>query len=216
MRKSIQDLAQTREEYGDRPLVETEMSPDPFVQFTLWFDQYAQLDPNTCNAMVLSTVDTDHHPDARVVLLKELLAGEFIFYTHYTSEKGIQMTNNPHVALTFYWSSQARQIRVRGCVRRLSAEQSDAYFHMRPRASQLSCLISHQSEPIANRAELEIAYQQVCRDNQDKEIVRPDYWGGYAVMPSQIEFWQGRNSRLHDRIRYTRQDTSWHMQRLAP
>ncbi len=216
MVKSIAELPQTREEYGAVALLEADMNPDPFEQFKHWFDQNAQLEPKTYNAMVLSTVDQHHHSDSRVVLLKELAAGEFVFYTHYDSEKGMQMESNPHVSLNFYWSYQARQIRVRGLVHRVSSEQSDEYFYSRPRESQLSSIASSQSSVIANREELDATYQRVCEEYNSKKIVRPESWGGYAVVPSQIEFWQGRDSRLHDRIQYTRNEDQWHMQRLAP
>ncbi len=214
--KSINALPQTREEYGAVALLEEAMHPDPFEQFKVWFDQNAQSDPKTCNAMVLSTVDLLDHPDSRVVLLKELMAGEFVFYSHYTSEKGLQMASNPKVALNFYWSHQSRQVRIRGLVHRLSAEDSDEYFYSRPRESQLSGIASLQSTVIASRAELDAAYLRVCAEYSDKDIVRPESWGGYAVVPSQIEFWQGRDSRLHDRICYTKNGDHWQMQRLAP
>lgn len=214
--KSINDLSQTREEYGEVALFEADMHPNPFEQFKDWFDQNARMDPKTCNAMVLSTVDQSNHPDSRIVLLKELMEGEFVFYSHYTSEKGLQISSNPQVALNFYWSNQSRQVRIRGWVHRISAAHSDEYFYSRPRASQLSGIASPQSTVLANREELDAAYQRVCAEYSDKDIVRPKSWGGYAVVPSQIEFWQGRNSRLHDRIRYTKNGDHWQMQRLAP
>lgn len=209
-------LHQTREEYGAMSLLESEVDPDPIEQFKRWFAEYAQLEPKTSNAMLLSTVDEQNHPDSRVVLLKELTRGEFIFYSHYTSAKGKQMDGNPWVALNFYWSQNMRQIRVRGKIHRLSAKHSDEYFYSRPIESQLGAIASEQSQIIPNQKALLDEYQRVCTEYEHKKITRPASWGGYAVVPEQIEFWQGRNNRLHDRILYTRKETQWKMDRLAP
>lgn len=214
--KSVDSLSQTREEYGNTALLESELCPDPFEQFKVWYDQHAQTEPNTHNAMVLSTVDEHNHPDSRVVLLKELKDGQFVFYTQYTSNKGQQMAGNAFVALNFYWSYQARQVRVRGQVLRLNTIQSDEYFHTRPRESQLASIASHQSTPILDRDTLEAMYQDAVTEYHNQMIPRPEFWGGYAVVPSQIEFWQGRDNRLHDRIIYTRYEEQWQIQRLAP
>lgn len=212
--KSIHDLSQTREEYGEMALIESDMHVDPIEQFKFWFEQYAQTDPITSNAMVLSTVDANSHPDSRIVLLKELMDGEFIFYTHYDSTKGLQMAHNPFVALNFFWPQLARQVRICGIVRQVSAAQSDEYFYSRPLESQFSTMISHQSSIIASREDLQTAYQKVRIDCAKPK--RPETWGGYAVKPQQIEFWQGRDNRLHDRIQYIFQENGWLMQRLAP
>ena len=216
-RKAIHDLSQTREEYGELSLLEADMHPNPIEQFTFWFEQYTQLEPATCNAMVLSTVDADNHPDSRVVLLKELKDGEFVFYTNYHSTKGLQMQHNPFVALNFYWPQQVRQVRVLGTVRHVSAAHSDDYFYSRPIESQLSSIASHQSSVVDSRETLHAAYQDLLTEYQHSQhIVRPETWGGYAVNPHKIEFWQGRDNRLHDRIQYIYQDKNWMMQRLAP
>ena len=143
--KSINELLHVREEYGQASLLESDMHPDPFEQFKNWVEAYAILDPKNCNAMVLSTIDHHNYPDSRVVLLKELRNGEFIFYTHYTSTKGLQIEANPHVALNFFWSLSYQQIRIRGKAHRVSAEQSDEYFYSRPLESQLSSIASDQS-----------------------------------------------------------------------
>lgn len=215
--KAIQDLSQTREEYGEIALVESEMHPDPIEQFSLWFELYAQAEPSTCNAMVLSTVDANNHPDSRVVLLKELTDGEFIFFSHYDSVKGLQMANNPFVALNFYWSHQMRQVRILGKARHISAAHSDEYFYSRPIDSQLSSIVSHQSSIVSSREALQADYQRAQNEYaHTHHITRPETWGGYAVMPTQIEFWQGRNNRLHDRIQYRYHENRWIMQRLAP
>ncbi len=212
----IDDLAHTREDYGDVVLLETQMHADPLMQFAEWFAAYSALNPQTANAMVLSTVDSQNHPDSRVVLLKELDKNQFIFYTQYNGAKGLQMEMNPFVALNFYWSQQARQVRVRGVVHRISAIESDKYFVSRPRESQLSAMTSSQSMELSGRSELEQAYLQLDSAYAGKPIPRPECWGGYAVVPDQIEFWQGRNNRLHDRIQYSRQGDTWRRCRLAP
>lgn len=214
--KSIDSLSQTREEYGKTALLESELHPDPFEQFEAWYDQHAQTEPNTHNAMVLSTVDENHHPDSRVVLLKELADGQFVFYTQYTSSKGQQIAGNAFVALNFYWSYQARQVRVRGQVHRLNSVHSDEYFLTRPRESQIASIASHQSTLIPDRDTLEMMYHRAEVAYQNQMIPRPEFWGGYAVVPSHIEFWQGRDSRLHDRILYSRHEEQWQIQRLAP
>jgi len=213
---SVNHLPHIREEYGDLPLLEKDIHADPFEQFKRWFEAHLQTNSKTANAMVLSTVDANNHPDSRIVLLKELDKNEFIFYTQYTSVKGLQMEQNPFVALDFYWPHQVRQVRVRGVVHKISAELSDEYFYSRPLESQLSSIASLQSAELSGREALEAAYQKVCRAHQDNPIVRPDDWGGYAVVPNQIEFWQGRDNRLHDRIQYVRHEKQWCISRLAP
>ncbi|HVT62784.1 MAG TPA: pyridoxamine 5'-phosphate oxidase [Legionellaceae bacterium] len=213
---AIEHLSQTREEYGTCSLLEENIHPDPIEQFKIWFQQYANIQPTTHNAMVLSTVDQYNHPDSRIVLLKELDKDQFIFYTEYSGVKGLQMEINPFVALNFYWPEQARQIRIRGSVHRVSAAQSDKYFYSRPRESQLACMASPQSMKILGRQALETAYLKVFEKYADKATVRPETWGGYAVVPNQIEFWQGRDNRLHDRIQYTRHQEQWCIERLTP
>lgn len=212
----IDQLSHTREEYGNVPLQEATMHIDPIEQFKEWFDQYAKYYPQTSNAMVLSTVDHQNHPDSRVVLLKELDKDTFVFYTQYNGVKGLQMETNPFVALNFYWPQLARQVRVRGKVHRVSIDASNKYFDSRPRESQLSAIASSQSMEISGREQLEERYQQLQVDYADKPIARPESWGGFAVVPHQIEFWQGRDNRLHDRIQYLRQNGIWRRCRLAP
>jgi pyridoxamine 5'-phosphate oxidase len=214
--KSIDVLSQTREEYGSTSLFEADMDPNPIEQFKRWFDEHAQTEPKTYNAMVLSTVDDRNQPDSRVVLLKELADGAFVFYTHYDSAKGLQIAANSSVALNFYWPHSARQVRIRGQAHRVNAAHSDEYFYSRPVESQFSSIASHQSQVIPNQAALIAAYQQVRTKAQNTAITRPESWGGYAVIPTHIEFWQGRDNRLHDRIQYILEETQWCMRRLAP
>lgn len=208
-------LADIRREYGDLSLNEKDVQACPIAQFQLWFSDILKTETHDPTAMVLSTVDAAGRPDSRVVLLKGIDEGAFIFYTNYTSIKAHQIKANPSVALNFYWPSMARQVRVRGNVRFTSKIQSDEYFSSRPLASQWSALISLQSTEISGRAELERALEALRLQNE-VPIVRPDYWGGYSVLPFEVEFWQGRDNRLHDRIQYTRHEDVWTFRRLAP
>ena len=167
-------------------------------------------------AMVLSTVDAEGRPDSRMVLLKGLESDAFVFYTNYNSPKSLEIQATPTVCLNFYWPKMVRQVRIRGLVHRVSDQQSDAYFSSRPRLSQLSAIASSQSSVIENREILEQRWHALEQLYRDKPIPRPTFWGGFAVTPWEMEFWQGRSNRLHDRIRYTRTGDRWHMCRLAP
>ena len=208
-------LADIRREYGDLSLNEQDVQACPIAQFQLWLSDILQTEIHDPTAMVLSTVDVDGQPDSRVVLLKGIDDGAFIFYSNYTSVKAHQIQANSAVALNFYWPSMARQVRVRGKVKFTSAKQSDDYFSSRPLASQWSALISPQSSQISGRAELEQALEAL-RKQDEVPIIRPDHWGGYCVVPHEVEFWQGRDNRLHDRIQYISQDSAWTYRRLAP
>lgn len=208
-------LADIRREYGDLSLKENEIQACPIAQFQLWFSDILKTEVHDPTAMVLSTVDAAGRPDSRVVLLKGIEDGAFIFYTNYTSIKAHQIKANPTVALNFYWPTMARQVRVRGEVRFTSQKQSDEYFSSRPLASQWSALISPQSAEISGRAELEVALEALRLQNE-VPVIRPDHWGGYCVLPFEVEFWQGRDNRLHDRIQYIRHEGFWTFRRLAP
>lgn len=210
-----QTLADIRREYGDLCLNQKEVQACPIAQFQLWFSDILQTETHDPTAMVLSTVDEQGHADSRVVLLKGIGEGAFVFYTNYNSIKAQQMNQNPSVALNFYWPSMARQVRVRGRVTRTSEQQSDDYFLSRPIASQWSALISPQSSEICDREELVQALEELREKNQ-QPIIRPQHWGGYIVTPDEFEFWQGRDNRLHDRIHYLRKDNAWVLRRLAP
>jgi pyridoxamine 5'-phosphate oxidase len=211
------DLSQMRREYGHAALTELTLMESPLLQFAHWFGEANQVQCDDANAMVLSTVDAEGHPNARVVLLKGLEAGQFIFYSNYLSIKGQELAAMPHVALTFYWAKLARQVRIRGEVSRISAAHSDAYFSSRPHLSQLSALASAQSTAVPNKWSLEQHFQQLLvQYPEDTPIPRPPHWGGYAVTPNEMEFWQGCDNRMHDRIRYTRLEQQWHHCRLAP
>lgn len=182
-----------------------------------WLDEARQSDPDDYNAMTLSTVDGEGHPDARVVLLRDVdrEGTGFLFYTNYRSAKGRQLTANPAAALTFFWPSLERQLRVRGWVEPLTPEESDRYFHSRPRPSRVGAWASQQSEEIEDRAALESAREGV-EAQFPEDVPRPDHWGGYRLVADVVEFWQGRPGRLHDRIRHARQGDGWTQVRLQP
>lgn len=216
MNSGIEDLSNIREEYGALDLLEKDLATDPIKQFETWFQEHAHLAKNTPNAMVLSTVDRDGCPDSRVVLLKSLDKGKFVFYTNYYSAKGLQLDSNPHAALNFYWAESMRQVRVRGMVIKVDEKQADEYFHSRPLPSQFSTIASPQSQEISSREFLFAKLDEVIKMYADKEIVRPKHWGGYALVPHEVEFWQGRDNRLHDRIQYYYENDIWRFRRLAP
>ncbi len=209
-------LSDIRRDYGDLSLNEATAKKCPIAQFESWFADVVKTEKTDPTAMVLSTVDEIGHPDSRVVLLKEIHEGCFIFYTNYQSTKALQIEKTPYAALNFYWPEMARQVRIRGSVKRTSNAQSDSYFSSRPVASQLGALSSPQSSEITSRAELEKAFNDLVAKHQLEPIIRPIHWGGYAVMPDEIEFWQGRDNRLHDRIHYYKKDDQWLHHRLAP
>ncbi|MDF1757464.1 MAG: pyridoxamine 5'-phosphate oxidase [Legionellaceae bacterium] len=212
----IDDIHSIRQEYGDLDLLEENMSSDPIQQFETWFAQHVQTEQDTPNSMVLSTVDEHGRPDSRVILLKGLDKGSFVFYTNYYSAKGSQLDFNPHAALNFFWPEAMRQVRIRGKVSRVDGEKSDEYFHTRPLASQLSAVASPQSKEISSRNKLYEDFNKVVEQYSDKQVNRPDSWGGYELTPNEIEFWQGRDNRLHDRIQYYYTNGTWSLRRLAP
>lgn len=210
-------LANLRQEYTQQSLDRADVLPDPIAQFERWFANAQQAQIHEPNAMHLATVSDDGRPTARVVLLKGIEEGCFLFYTNYRSQKGQQLALHPYAALTFFWPELERQVRIEGPVNKLSDEQSTAYFHSRPRGSQLGAWVSPQSEVIANRTVLERRQQELDEKFADQPIPRPPHWGGFALRPDQLEFWQGRPSRLHDRLRYRRQnEDQWVVERLAP
>lgn len=210
-------MAGIRREYGQLSLSEGRASDSPIIQFEHWFAEVVETEKSDPTAMVLSTVDEQGHPDSRVVLLKGLHKGCFVFYTNYQSPKAQQINHHPSVALNFYWPEMARQIRIRGVATRVSQATSDAYFASRPIASQLSAIASPQSREINSREKLEQTLNQLIAKHQQQPIIRPDHWGGYEVKPQEIEFWQGRDNRLHDRVHYYRDEQGqWIHRRLAP
>lgn len=214
--KHYRSLADIRRDYGELSLSEESALQDPVAQFTLWFDEVLANEKTDPTAMILSTVDEQGHPDSRVVLLKGVENGHFIFYTNYHSAKAMHIQKNPYAALNFYWPQMARQVRIRGRVKQITNKQSDEYFSSRPIKSQFSAIISPQSQEVQDRAILEKALNKLIDKHGQEPVVRPDYWGGYMILPDEIEFWQGRDNRLHDRIHYYRQSGKWMHRRLAP
>ena len=196
------------------PLEPGGMAADPIRQFAAWWDQ-AEGDVPLAEAMTLATVDEAGKPDARMVLLKGFGSDGFRFFTNYESAKGAQLDANPSAALVVYWRELDRQVRVRGNVEKLPAADSDRYFASRPRDSQIAATVSPQSRPI-EREELDRRYDELAHQLGDAEPSRPTTWGGYLLRPDEIEFWQGREGRMHDRFRYTRKGKGWRVERLAP
>lgn len=214
--KQYTAIASNRREYGQISLKEENMAESPLVQFEQWFDEATLSETLDPTAMTLSTVDHNGRPDSRVVLLKGIENNAFVFYTNYKSVKSIQLEAHAYAALNFYWPTLVRQVRVRGSVVRVSESVSDAYFASRPKKSQCSAIASHQSQVIMDRDVLETEVDQLMQLHACEVIKRPAYWGGFAVSIDEIEFWQGRDSRLHDRILYVRDDKLWKKSRLAP
>jgi pyridoxamine 5'-phosphate oxidase len=198
-------------------LDEKTIDPKPIKLFRRWFDEAIASGSRLPDAMTLATATKDGKPSARMVLLKQVDDDGFVFYTNYNSSKAIEIDENPRAALVFYWTQLDRQVRVEGRVERISAAESDEYFRTRPRASQLGALASPQSEVIEGREILEQRFRELDELYRDREVERPEHWGGYRLKPEQIEFWQNREGRLHDRLLYQRQsDGSWTIERLAP
>jgi pyridoxamine 5'-phosphate oxidase len=208
-------LADIRREYLGDPLSETESDPDPFRQFSLWFEQVRDIEPDP-TAMALATATRDGRPSVRTVLLKAVDAKGFVFYTNFISRKAREMAESGRASLLFYWRSVERQVRIDGIVEKVSGAEADAYFATRPLESRWSVYASRQSEPIESREALESRFE-VARTIYGETVPRPEWWGGYRVIPDEIEFWQGRTNRLHDRLRYLRRpDGAWDRARLAP
>ena len=211
------DISYIRKDYKKAQITEVDFPVTPIQQFQKWFDEAINEKVLEVNAMVLSTVDENARPSARVVLLKGVKENAFLFYTNYESDKGKQLKANPMVALNFFWPELERQVRVEGRARKADEALSDAYFLSRPRDSKIGAWVSPQSQVIDSRAFLENRLKNYNDQFEDKEISRPENWGGYAVEPDLIEFWQGGEHRLHDRFVYSKTpDGNWHTERLMP
>jgi pyridoxamine 5'-phosphate oxidase len=208
--------AAMRHDYRLGVLIEADAAPDPVAQFRRWFDDAIAAAVPEANAMTLATVDPIGQPAARIVLLKGFDERGFVFFTNYLSRKGQELSANPKASLLFFWPALERQVRIDGTVEPTSRSESEAYFHTRPVASQIGALASQQSRVIPNRAGLEQRAADLAKQLAGKTIPTPDYWGGYRLTPSAVEFWQGRESRLHDRLLYTRSGDRWKIDRLSP
>jgi len=212
----MQPLADIRKEYSKAALDILTMSTDPIQQFENWFQEAMHSQVAEPNAMCLATVNADHRPSARIVLLKSFDDRGFVFYTNYHSRKGKELSGNPRACLLFYWPQLWRQVRIEGAVEKISDEESDAYFQSRPLGSKLGAWASNQSEVVASRRTLEARFAELQKQFGE-HVPRPPHWGGYRVKPSAIEFWQGQENRLHDRLRYRlRENGSWLIERLGP
>jgi pyridoxamine 5'-phosphate oxidase len=209
------NIADIRREYMLGGLAEDRVNPDPFAQFERWLRDAIDANLPLPNAMTLATLSAQGTPDARAVLLKGIDGGGFVFYTNYLSRKGRQLDANRAACLVFLWSAIERQVRIEGTVEKVSAGESDAYFASRPLGARHAAWASTQSEPVANRAELERSLEQM-RARHGSNPPRPPHWGGYRLTPAAIEFWQGRENRLHDRLLYRRNAGAWTIERLAP
>jgi len=211
-----QSIADIRKDYKLRSLLEDDVLSDPIEQFTSWWSEAINSKIEEVNAMTLATASTDGVPSARIVLLKGLTKEGFIFFTNYNSDKGKQLETNPQAALVFFWKELERQVRIEGTVSKVSKEESEAYFASRPIASQIGAWASPQSTVIPGRNLLEENVRKYKDQFEEENIPKPPQWGGYIVKPFKMEFWQGRRSRLHDRILYTLENNNWTISRLAP
>lgn len=209
-------IADLRKDYSRASLSELDVAADPIAQFSTWFDEAVKAEVPEPNAMSVATVGTDGKPSSRIVLLKQVDTAGFTWFTNYHSRKGQEIAQHPYVALLFHWVELERQVRIEGKIEQVSASESDTYFFSRPLLSQLGAIASAQSKPVDKRETLEAQFAAAEKQYGDK-AVRPAHWGGYRVVPETLEFWQGRRSRLHDRVLYTRTaDGAWSRQRLQP
>jgi pyridoxamine 5'-phosphate oxidase len=210
------DLSRIRREYAQRSLSKREVDTNPFKQLEKWLDEAVHAKTMEPTAMTLSTSDKEGRVTSRTVLLKELKSEGLVFYTNYNSLKSRQLKENPYAALLFYWAELERQVRIEGNTEKISAEESDQYFNTRPEPSKIGTWASNQSTEIPDRHFLEQKVSEIKEQFRNQKIKRPPTWGGYILKPVRFEFWQGRESRLHDRIEYSFEDQNWAIRRLAP
>jgi pyridoxamine 5'-phosphate oxidase len=209
-------IADIRREYARARLDEANVSPEPVVEFHRWFGQAQEAKVLEPNAMALATATGAGAPSVRMILLKGYDERGFVFFTDYRSQKAAELESNPRASLVFYWGELERQVRITGTVERISPQESEAYFRTRPHGSRLGAWASHQSRVIASRAQLENGLREVKKRFPTDDVPLPPHWGGYRLRPEEVEFWQGRENRLHDRLRYVRQGKDWRVERLSP
>ncbi len=209
-------IADIRTDYRQASLTEADVDPDPIIQFGRWFDDALRAEVLEPNAMCLATATPDAYPSARIVLLKEYDQRGFVFFTDYRSRKGQELSDNPHASLCFFWAELERQVRISGAVQRVTRAESDAYFQSRPLPSRIGAWTSTQSAVLTSRDALETALAETAERFSGQDVPLPGHWGGFRVVPTEIEFWQGRPSRLHDRIEFRREAGAWHPRRLSP
>ncbi|NOU39341.1 MAG: pyridoxamine 5'-phosphate oxidase [Ferruginibacter sp.] len=212
----FEEVRNVRNDFTKFTLLEADIDADPFSQFKKWMQAAFEVDNETANAMILSTVDDTAMPSSRVMLLRGIDNGGFSFFTNYESHKGNQLEQNKNAALCFFWSALQRQVRIQGVIKKLSENESDEYFSSRPFESKVGAWVSKQSKVVKNRAEIDDAFTALLA-NSTPDIKRPPHWGGFVLIPNKIEFWQGRASRLHDRFLYTLiENNTWKIERLSP
>ncbi|WP_425639076.1 pyridoxamine 5'-phosphate oxidase [Algoriphagus yeomjeoni] len=209
------DISAIRKDYTIKSLDISDVNVNPIIQFKAWFEEAVIAQVLEVNAMTVSTIGLDGAPNARILLLKGIDTG-FVFFTNYSSEKGKELENHSLASLTFFWPELERQVRIRGKIEKVSAEESDLYFFSRPIGSQIGAWVSPQSQVIESRADLNHRLTVFEKQFTENSISRPPHWGGYRLLPNTIEFWQGRPSRLHDRIKYVQKGDNWEIVRLAP
>ncbi len=205
-----------RHDFSKKTLDKVDVNKNPIFQFETWFKEAVESNVNEPNAMTVCTSTKEGKPSARIVLLRNFNENGFVFYTNYTSRKGVEVLENPNCALLFFWPELERQVRIEGVLQLQSETESDSYFNNRPRGSKLGAWVSEQSKIIQSRKVLDEKYSELSAKYPDDNIPRPSYWGGYILKPSSIEFWQGRPSRLHDRILFSLVNNAWEIERLAP
>ncbi|MGE6219392.1 pyridoxamine 5'-phosphate oxidase [Nubsella zeaxanthinifaciens] len=216
MKLSKETIQNLRQEYKSAELNEQDVIKNPIAQFEKWFTDAMSAQLYEPNVMTLATADKSGRPNARIVLLKGVDEEGFSFYTNYLSQKGKEIKKNPYACLVFFWAELERQVRIEGRIEKLDKETSEQYFHSRPTGSQIGAIASPQSQVIESRNNLELKVKELTQQYEGKPIPKPAHWGGYIVKPTSIEFWQGRPSRLHDRIKFTLVNGSWKIERLAP
>jgi len=211
--KSIADI---RNEYSSKSLARTDVDVNPIAQFNKWFNEAIRAEIDEVNAMTLSTASKEGKPSARIVLLKGVENNGFVFFTNYNSDKGQHLSENPYASLTFFWKELERQVRIDGKVEKISEADSITYFKSRPYKSRVGAWVSDQSKPLSSRIELVQKFTLKAAKFLGKQVPKPNFWGGYVLIPDRIEFWQGRQSRLHDRINYRLENGVWYIERLSP